>query len=287
MKTNVKTSRISPAFAFITADEFSLQYQHGNQNRVIDSRIALPGASHCTENKISSLLSQIQLDSDRLIIILSAELTLFSEQVFPSGLSDPQIGELLELQLSKRASSAEISTFYDYFLLKRNKESSLYGLIEARKDLINRWISCFKNSGLKTVAILSEPIVLLNYILKYKATDTGSYRIVCMLNSRIYIGCVEGNHLVQLKEQMAQVESLPAASLAALVKNQLDAGDHALTMPLVIVDAVDCGVAQVLADDLDDTDHLFKNLSLQQTLGENLINWLRKNDDTYQSVAMA
>ena len=287
MKTNVKTSRVSPAFAFITPENFSLEYYHSNDCHVVDSSIAFAELSGSIESKIPIVLDQLNLDPGGLIIILSAQLTLYSEQVFPNGLSSPQIGELLVLQLLKRLSSASTATYYDYFFLKKAKESSTYGLIEARRDVLNKCMDGFEHCGLETLAIVSQPIVLLNYILENNSITTDLYKIVCILDLRIYIASIKDNHVEELIEHVTAPESLSAASMANIVISQLDLDSHGLNQPIIIVDTLDCGVAQELAERRADNIRIDPNFIPEKTLGENTIKWLRIEDDMYKSVAMA
>ena len=283
MKTNVKISRIPPAFAVITDDSFLLENYFKGKFYSVDSRTKISDSSSSLERKIAAL-NRSKITPCRLIIVLSAQLTLYSEQVFPSDLSAEQMGELLMLQLAKRTGSADITTYYDYFLLRKTDNSSVYGLLEARKDIIDSWIDGFKLIGLDTVAVISQPIILINQVIKHININTGAFQIVCVLSSRYFIAYIKNRQVEKIVERVMLTDSHSCQSLAKLILNHLlDDGIYQPDHSVIILDAVDCGVVNELNENFTS----FSDFNYELSLDENTINWLRAEYDMYQSIALA
>lgn len=283
MKTNVKIPRTYPAIAFFAADNFSLSYHYKGEELTVQSSTQLTGFKNSIEDRISVVLKQIDCSSGKLIIILSSEFTLYSEQIFPAGLSDTQIGELLILQLSKRTDSGEINTFYDYFLLKKTQASSTYGLIEARKDVVCTWMDIFKNYGFNSVALLPQPIVLINYILKNSDINVEKFKIVCLLSTRMIAASIQDNHVQKISETVIQVDPGSANSVANQITHQLDEESCGSKVPVIILDTIESGICDGLADNF----RIFPGFHKEHVLGENTIKWLRADYDLYKSIALA
>lgn len=283
MKTYVKTRRIPPAVAFITPENLTLNYYHKGVEFSQDST-ALPAlADQGIEGKIKALLYRVDCEACDLVIILSGQLTLFTELVFPGNLSDTQVGELVWLQLLKRTQSAEINTYYDYFLLRKTPDSSIYALIEARKDFLQSWMRIFRASGFRPVAAISQPIVLFNYITQNIDLDTRQFEIACLLPTRIYLGQIVNNKLQKMTEHVISADSCNPASLSNFIIDDLAMQADMPNYPIVILDTFNCGVTDNIAGNV----RHFPGFVRENVLGENTIKWLRSENDMYQSVALA
>ena len=283
MKTNVKISRKMPAAAFITPADFSLNYYHNGKELTVESSVQSAGFNDTIESKITVVLNQVDSSPCALVIILSADLTLYSEQVFPRDLSDVQIDELVMLQLLKRTDSGELNTFYDYFLLTKTQASSTYGLIEARKDVLQRWVNIFKKHGFNSVAIVSQPIVLINYILKNSDINVDRFKIICLLPTRIVIAHIRDYHVEKITEHVIPGDLPTANSLVSRIVNLIDEDDPGSNPPIILLDTVECSISNGLAENF----RIFPGFHKEQVLGENTIKWLRAEYDIYKSVALA
>ncbi len=283
VKTNVKNHQKFPAVAYFSPENFSLNYYHQGKAVSVDSTDLAVGYYRDIENKITAVLNRVEHNGCALIIILCAQLVLYSEQIFPGELSDPEIGELLEMLLLKRADSGEILTFYDYFLLKHTQTSSVYGLIEARKDLLTRWMKIFENDGFSTIAVVSQPIILINYMMRNMAKVEHRFVIVCLLSARIFIAHVDENRVEKITEHVTSTDLLSANSIASLIVDYLDEKLLNSNHPVIILDTINCGIAEELAVNF----RIYQDFPKEQVLGENTVKWLRAENDMYQSVALA
>lgn len=283
VKTNIKITRNPPALALITPDDVSLNYFYQGKELTLAGSEHSHGSETDLESNLSAALTQCRLSRSRLIMILSAQLTLFSEQQFPPGLSDAQIDDLFQLQLSNRTDTNEISTFYDYFLLKKSATSSTYGLIEARKDDVNRWMTIFKHHGHQPVAVVPQPIVLINHILKNLEPGSQSLQIVCLLSARIFIALVNQKQVEKISEYAISSDRFSGNSILGIVNRHLAGQSPKADHPTLVFDAADCGIADEAAGELQ----VMRGFDKERVPGENTFKWLRADDDFYQSVALA
>ena len=283
MKTNVKIPRNPPAIALITPDDISLNYFCRGKEITLSSSDYHSGLHAGMDSKLSAILNQSNARGCRLIIVLSAQLTLYSQQEFPPDLSQAQIGELLKLQLLNRCDSGEINTFYDYFLLKKTESASTYGLIEARKDILGGWMSIFELHGLNSVAIVSQPIVLINHMLKNFDNSQARWQIVCLLPSRMVIAYINQKRLEKITEHVTSDEICHSDSMTELVMTHLGGESPTAGVPTLVLDTIDCGIVEAPGKNI----RIFAGFDKEKVPGEITIKWLRADHDTYESVALA
>lgn len=283
MKTNLKISRIPPALAHITPDHVSLSYYCRGRECMLASSRLIDGPYADIESRLAGVLNQYSSGRQRLIMILSAQLTLYSEQQLPPGLTEAQIDELFRLRLAERAGSGETETFYDYFPLKQSATCSSYGLIEARKDMLTNWVSLFEHHGLDTVAVVSEPVVLINHILNHFDPGLRRRQIVCLMPARLFIARINGQQVERIFERVMTTDIVSGKSIISDIHGHLAADDRKAAVPTLVFDAIDCGVADDPAAQLK----VIREGKKEMVPGENTFKWLRANHDFYQSAALA
>jgi hypothetical protein len=198
-------------------------------------------------------------------------------------MSDAQIGDLFQLQLSNRTDSGDIDTYYDYFLLKKSTSSSTYGLIEARKDVLDNWMSVFELHRHRPVAIFSQPFVLINYILNNFELDSDRLHIVCLLAARVFIALVNQKQVEKISEYAVSTDRGNIDSIVSTIDRYLAEQNSKTGYPTLIFDAIDCGIADKPAADV----RVFRDIDQEKVPGENTFKWLRADYDFYQSVALA
>ena len=287
MITNVKIRRKLPAIILITPDDFSLNYYYQGKELTINSSAFETKFNDDLESKLSAVLKQIKHRPCRLIIVLSAQLTLLSEQEFPAKLSAAQIDELFRLQLSKRTPCAEINTFYDYFLLKETVHSSTYGLIEARKDVLSAWITIFERYDFKPVSIVSQAIVLINHVIRNSEISSDWMQIVCLLPARIMIAHVISGQVEKVTEHVTSATVHKLDSMVNIIKTLLLQELAEVNHPTIILDAVNCGITDQVIGHVIDNYMVFPGFPMEKINGENTFKCLRTENDMYQSVALA
>lgn len=283
VKTNINFARNPAALALITPDDVSLNYYFQGREFALTGSGLADALDAGIECGLQAVLNQCRLNRCNLIIILSAQLTLFSEQQFPPGLSEAQIDDLFKLQLSDRTGTAGITTFYDYFPLKKSASACTYGLVEARKDVLGKWITIFEQHGHHPVAVLSQPIVLINHILKNYEFGSQKQVIVCILPARIFIFFVNKKQVEKITEHATSTDSGKLGSIVNTIDRHLDEGAGWADHPTQIFDAVDSG----MDDDPGNDIRIWHILDQEQVPGENTFKWIRADYDFYQSVALA
>ena len=281
VKTNAKSTVNFPAVAFVKPSHFSLSVISKANHYFIEKDFSTANWPRNLRNELFASNSQALSSRYKLIIVLCSELTLYSEQTFPQGLSDFEIQELFQIQLKSRTKPAQISTFYDYFLLSATHENSTFGYFEVRKDFARALIDQFEYNGFSVVALIPQTIVVINHLIKNNDLQSTDYLLAIMLAQRFYIVNVVNNTTQAIQEHVILDENLTISTIDDLVA-EFDAKDQ--HKPPVIF--LNWGL-EFDYSGMDQANRQFSSISQAHDVDSMTIKWLREQDDLYKFVALA
>ena len=228
MKTNAKSRQKWPVFAYLHSTGLSLDISSKTQTKFIQKTIAGNQPFESLVVECMAEANQLNANLRCAAIILSAELTLYWEQVFPVGLSDAELNELLHLQLQNRNHANTSDVCFDYFAIQHTQQESTYGLFEAKQDILQQVLDVFADNGWQTVLVVPQIIVLINQLIRTHVL-TGQTHLLCvLLEKRVYIAHVVKQRVNAIDERVFSESELNIDLIDTYLRdNQLvDPGDE-------------------------------------------------------------
>ena len=281
VKTNANSIATLPAVAFVNANHLTLSLGH-KQNLIFtrNSREHKRSSQHIN-GEIDTQIEQLSIPrQSKLVIILASDLTLFSSQEFPSGLSEFEIQQLLELKHQSESNTTAMSTLYDFFVLQQRESHCLYGVFEARKMFLEKLMQQFEAQKLHSIGLIPQVIVVLNHIISKQDLNHKPCCLALLLSQRLYLIYFDKQSIKMFQEHTIVDDSVLPQTIQTFTQECFGQNStESITIIFSWNNASDLRELEALSP-ISFANEIDLN-------GELMINWFKQDYDFYKSAGLA